>query len=614
MNKKQKRLLVRIIISAAVFFPLLILDILGVLEPLGAFSVLLFLPPYLCVGYDVLAKAGRNIVKGHVFDENFLMSVATFGAFATGDFPEAVAVMLFYQVGELFQSCAVGKSRASIAELMDICPEYANLASGDGYEQVDPEDVSIGDEIVVLPGERVPLDGVIVSGDTMLDTSALTGESVPRAAHTGDDVFSGCINGGSMIRVKVKKLYCDSTVSRILELVENASDKKTRMENFISRFAKYYTPVVVIAALLLAVIPPLFDGQWSVWPLRACTFLVISCPCALVISVPLSFFSGIGAASKNGILVKGSNYLEVLGDVDTVAFDKTGTLTEGVFEVTDVIPADGISEDELMSAAAAAESYSTHPIAKSILEAASAPSHSAGETVEEIGGHGVRLKGEREILAGNARLMRSFGIEFDEGDCAGTVVYVAQNGKYLGRIVISDKLKADSASAIKSLKKLGLRTAMLTGDRQQIAERIGGELGIDTILSELLPEDKVSRLEALMSGGGRVCYVGDGINDAPVLARADVGIAMGSMGSDAAIEAADVVIMDDKPSRLCSAFRIAKKTLAIVRENIWFALVVKFVILVLGALGLADMWWAVFADVGVAVIAILNAMRALRIK
>ena len=614
MNKKQKKMLIRILISLAIFIPLFILDKLGILQPLGVFSVLLYLPAYLCVGYDVLAGAGRNIIRGRVFDEAFLMTIATFGAFATGEFPEAVAVMLFYQVGELFQSYAVGKSRASISELMDICPEYANLAEGDGYKQVDPDDVNIGDEIVILPGERVPLDGIIISGETMLDTSALTGESVPRSAREGDSIISGCINGDKMIRVRVTKQYCDSTVSRILELVENATDKKTKTENFITRFAKYYTPIVVIAAVILALIPPIFDGQWSVWPLRACTFLVISCPCALVISVPLSFFSGIGAASKNGILVKGSNYLEVLASVKAVAFDKTGTLTQGVFKVTDIIPAQGCDKDELLTTAARAESFSTHPIAKSILDAVGDLPSTSGDTVEEIRGCGIHLSGENDILAGNIRLMNKFGIDFEEGQEAGTIVYVAKNCKYLGRIVIADMVKEDSKQAIESLKKQGLHTVMLTGDRAPIAQSIADSLGIDTVLSELMPEDKVSRLEELINEKGSVCYVGDGINDAPVLARADVGIAMGSMGSDAAIEAADIVIMDDKPSRLSIAFRIAKKTLAIVYENIWFALGVKLIILVLGALGLANMWWGVFADVGVAVIAILNAMRALSLK
>ena len=614
MNKKQKRMLIRIIVTTAIFIPLFVIEHMALLEPLGIYSIFLFLPPYFIVGYDVIARAGGNIARGRVFDENFLMTLATFGAFATGEYPEAVAVMLFYQVGELFQSYAVNKSRASISELMDICPEYANLETPEGYHQVDPDEVRVGDIIVVLPGERVPLDGVITFGQTMLDTSALTGESVPRSASEGDEVISGCVNGGNMIKVKVQKPYADSTVAKILELVENASDKKAKVENFITRFARYYTPIVVIAAAALAIIPPLFTGEWEIWPIRACTFLVISCPCALVISVPLSFFSGIGAASKNGILVKGSNFLEVLAEADTVIFDKTGTLTKGVFEVTGIYP-NGVSEEELLSRAACAESFSSHPIAKSILSAyGKKVDGDLVKNAEEISGHGVKVDAGCELLAGNARLMKKFGVEFEEGNEIGTVVYVAADRKYIGRLVISDMLKPDSKQAISSLKNSGLKTVMLTGDRKSIAQRIAGELSIDEVESELLPEDKVRELEKRMGDETKVCYVGDGINDAPVIARADVGIAMGSMGSDAAIEAADIVIMDDKPSKLSSAVRIAKKTRVIVRENIIFALAVKALVLILGAIGIATMWEAVFADVGVAVIAILNAMRALRAK
>ncbi len=614
MNKKQKKMLLRIIIAAALFLPLTVISHIGILEPLGWWAMLLFLLPYGVVAYDVLISAARNISRGHVFDENFLMTVATFGAFATGEFPEAVAVMLFYQVGELFQSCAVAKSRSSIAELMDICPEFANLESENGgYEQVDPEDVNIGDIIVVLPGERIPLDGVVIMGSSLLDTSALTGESAPRRADMGDSVLSGCVNGDSLLKIRVTKPYCDSTAVRILELVEEASDNKAKVENFITRFARYYTPIVVIAAALLALIPPIFDGAWSIWPIRACTFLVISCPCALVISVPLTFFSGIGAASKNGILVKGSNFLELLSYADAIAFDKTGTLTQGVFEVTQISP-EGVSPQELLRWAALAESYSTHPIARSVIAACPDPIDPTGYETEEMRGYGVYTKGDHEILAGNIRLMEKFGIALKADPPMGTSVYVALDGRYIGSILISDRLKEDAAETIARLKKSGLHTSMLTGDRSETAGQIAGHLGLDEVYSELLPQDKVTLIEKLISQHKKVCYVGDGINDAPVIARADIGIAMGSMGSDAAIEAADIVIMDDKPSRLVTAIKIAKKTVSIVHQNIWFALGIKGLFLILGPLGIANMWWAVFADVGVAVIAILNAMRAFSIK
>lgn len=614
MNKKQKCMLIRIIVSAAIFIPLTILSYIGVLAPFGWWALIIFLIPYGIISYDVLISAARNISSGHVFDENFLMTVATFGAFATMEFPEAVAVMLFYQVGELFQSCAVSKSRASISQLMDICPESANLENPDGsYSQVDPEDINVDDVIVILPGERVPLDGVIISGKTMLDTSALTGESVPRSAKEGDYIISGCVNGGSMIRAQVTKPYCDSTVARILELAEEASDKKAHVENFITRFSKYYTPVVVIAAFLLALIPPLFDGAWSVWPIRACTFLVISCPCALVISVPLSFFSGIGAASKNGILVKGSNFLELLSQADAFAFDKTGTLTQGIFEVTEVYPKD-VTKDELIYTAALGESYSTHPIAKSILNACSCDVDAANYHAEEISGYGIHSVGAHDILVGNSRLMKKFNIPFEPSEDTATTIYVSKDKNYIGRIIISDKIKKDAPFAVTSIKKAGIHTVMLTGDRSAVAKNIANTLGIDEVFCELLPQDKITELETLMDKYKRVCYIGDGINDAPVIARADVGIAMGSMGSDAAIEAADIVIMDDKPSRLMTAVKIAKKTVRIVYQNILFSLGIKGLFLILGAVGVANMWWAVFADAGVAVIAILNAMRAFNIK
>ncbi len=615
MSKKQKSTLLRIIIALAVFIVLFVLEKLGVLEPLGAWAALIFAVPYIYIGYDVILRAGKNILKGDVFDENFLMMIATFGAFATGEYPEAVAVMLFYQVGEFFQSYAVNKSRASISELIDICPEYANLVTEEGVNRVDPDDVNVGDEILVKPGERVPLDGVIVSGSSMIDASALTGESVPVSAKEGEEIISGCVNGQGAITVKVTKPYCDSTVSKILELVENAADKKAKAENFITRFARYYTPVVVIGAVLLALIPSIITGNWMEWIGRACTFLVISCPCALVISVPLSFFSGIGGASKKGVLIKGSNYLETLSEAKTVVFDKTGTLTKGVFKVTELNP-ESCEKEELLETAAICENYSTHPIAKSVMseykKAAPVPK---GAEYEEISGHGIHVTAQgTELLAGNARLMNKFGVAFDECKSVGTVIYVAKNGKFLGSIVIADEIKEDAKEAIAALTKDGIKTVMLTGDRKQIAENIASKLGLSEVRSELLPADKVSELEKIMGEGKKVCYVGDGINDAPVIARADVGIAMGSMGSDAAIEAADIVLMDDKPSKLKTAFAISRKTMRIVKQNIWFALAVKAAVLILGALGIADMWAAVFADVGVAVIAILNAMRAMKIK
>ena len=642
MTKKQKAMLSRIIAAFIIYITLAVADHMEILpEGLGVWGKMaLYLVPYVLIGWDIVYKAFRNIRNGQVFDENFLMTVATFGAFGVWEYSEAVAVMLFYQVGELFQSYAVNRSRQSITELMDICPEYANIEEDGQLKQVDPDDVQVGDIIVVKAGERIPLDGKVVFGNSMVDTSALTGESVPRKVAEGDDIISGCVNGSGLLRVQVTKEFDDSTVAKILELVENASSKKAHVENFITRFARYYTPLVVMGAVLLAVIPPLFFGQsWSEGIRRACTFLVISCPCALVISVPMSFFSGIGAASKKGVLIKGSNYLEALSEMDTIVFDKTGTLTKGEFKVTEIhavagSPVPEASEvprtrvwaasqpsDEgkrsLLELAALAESYSDHPISRSIKDA-------WGDTIDmnrvsnaqEISGHGVRAEIDgHTVLAGNSKLMKEMNVAYQECMSMGTVVYVAMDGIYCGYIVIADSIKDEAFEAIKNLKKVGVRrTIMLTGDKKEVGEAVAARLGLDEVHAELLPGDKVAKVEELLArqtGKHRLAFVGDGINDAPVLSRADVGIAMGSMGSDAAIEAADIVLMDDNPARIADVVRISRKTMSIVKQNIAFALGVKAVVLLMGAAGAANMWEAVFADVGVSVIAILNAMRAL---
>ena len=612
MSKKQKKTLVRIILSAVLLVAAALIPVDGIVK------LVLFLIPYAVIGWDVLWKAIRNIAHGQVFDENFLMAIATVGAFALGEYPEGVAVMLFYQVGELFQSYAVGRSRQSIAALMDIRPDYANIEQDGKLVQVDPEDVAVGDTIVIKAGEKVPLDGVVLEGSSAVDTAALTGESLPRDVDPGDDVVSGCINQSGLLKVRVTKVFGESTVAKILDLVENSSSKKARAENFITRFARYYTPVVVIGAVLLAVLPPLlFGGDWSDWLQRALIFLVISCPCALVISVPLSFFGGIGGASKQGILVKGSNYLEALAKTETVVFDKTGTLTKGTFQVTAVHP-DRISKGELLELAAMAESYSEHPISRSLREAYQKPVDASRVTdVEEISGHGVRAKVDgHDVYAGNGKWMDRIGASWRNCHRTGTVVHVAVDGEYAGHIVISDAVKPDAAAAIEALKREGVKkTVMLTGDVKAVGEAVAREIGIDEVHAELLPGDKVDQVERLLkntSGKGKLAFVGDGINDAPVLSRADIGIAMGGLGSDAAIEAADIVLMDDKPSKLAVAVRISRKTLRIVRQNIVFALGIKLLFLALGAFGMANMWEAVFADVGVSVLAILNASRALR--
>ncbi|WP_417037287.1 heavy metal translocating P-type ATPase [Collinsella stercoris] len=632
MNKKQKKWLKRILIALAIFFAVMALEELGVLaaifgEPGALYaSFALYLIPYLIAGHDVLLKAWRNIRHGEAFDESFLMAVATIGAFAMVAFPgaephmaEGAVVMLFYQVGELFQSYAVGKSRKSIAAMMDIAPDYANVERDGELVQVGPDEVAVGDEIVIKPGERVPIDGVIVDGASQLDTAALTGESVPRHVEVGAEVISGCVNMTGVLRVRTTKPFGESTVSRILELVENASEKKAHTENFITRFARVYTPVVTLAAVALAVIPPLAGmGAWSDWILRGLTFLVVSCPCALVISVPLSFFGGIGGASKIGVLVKGSNYLEALAEVDTVVFDKTGTLTSGTFSVTDIHPQDGTSAEELLALAAHAEAFSDHPIAVSIKQAYTGQIDQADvKDAREESGHGVvaTVQG-RTVCVGNAKLMAEHGITCDACEFTGTILHVAADGRYLGHIVIADTVKDDAASAIRDLHAAGVeRCVMLTGDRAEVAQAVARELGIDEVEAQLLPQDKVGKVEELLdTARGNLAFVGDGINDAPVLTRADVGIAMGAMGSDAAIEAADVVLMDDKPSNIARAVRLARRTMAIVWQNIVFAIGVKVLILVLAAFGIAGMWLAVFGDVGVAVIAILNAMRAMDVK
>lgn len=632
MNKKQKKWLKRILIALAIFFAVMALEELGVLAAIfgeaGALyaSFALYLIPYLIAGHDVLLKAWRNIRHGEAFDESFLMAVATIGAFAMVAFPgaephmaEGAAVMLFYQVGELFQNYAVGKSRKSIAAMMDIAPDYANVERNGELVQVGPDEVAVGDEIVIKPGERVPIDGVIVDGASQLDTAALTGESVPRHVEVGAEVISGCVNMTGVLRVRTTKPFGESTVSRILELVENASEKKAHTENFITRFARVYTPVVTLAAVALAVIPPLAGmGAWSDWILRGLTFLVVSCPCALVISVPLSFFGGIGGASKIGVLVKGSNYLEALAEVDTVVFDKTGTLTSGTFSVTGIHPQDGTSAEELLALAAHAEAFSDHPIAVSIKQAYTGQIDQADvKDAREESGHGVvaTVQG-RTVCVGNAKLMAEHGITCDACEFTGTILHVAADGRYLGHIVIADTVKDDAASAIRDLHAAGVeRCVMLTGDRAEVAQAVARELGIDEVEAQLLPQDKVGKVEELLdTARGNLAFVGDGINDAPVLTRADVGIAMGAMGSDAAIEAADVVLMDDKPSNIARAVRLARRTMAIVWQNIVFAIGVKVLILVLAAFGIAGMWLAVFGDVGVAVIAILNAMRAMDVK
>ena len=645
MTKKQKNMLTRIMVTAVLYAALVAADHMKMIPAVfeGWKLLFLYLIPYFVIGWDILYKAVRNIKNGQVFDENFLMAVATIGAFGVNEYSEAVAVMLFYQVGELFQSYAVNRSRQSITDLMDICPEYANIEEDGQLKQVDPDDVEVGDIIVIKPGEKIPLDGKVVFGESMVDTSALTGESVPRTVKEGDDLVSGCVNGNGLLRAEVTKEFDDSTVAKILELVENASSKKAHVENFITRFARYYTPAVVIGAVVLAVIPPLFAGQsWSEWVRRACTFLVISCPCALVISVPMSFFSGIGAASKKGVLVKGSNYLEIMSKLHTVVFDKTGTLTKGEFKVARIYSADeeadtaGNGENEsdesaengtdsrsekqrkVLELAALAESYSDHPISRSIRDAwGKELDQSRVSDAQEISGHGVKVKIDgKMVLVGNGKLMDEEGISYTECDSIGTVVYVAEDGRFLGSIVIADGIKDGVKDAIQRLKRAGVsKTVMLTGDRRNVAEAVAKEIGLDEVHAQLLPGDKVDAVEALMKSlpeSKKLAFVGDGINDAPVLSRADVGIAMGSMGSDAAIEAADVVLMDDDPGKIADIVRISRKTMEIVMQNIVFALGVKFVVLAMGAFGVANMWEAVFADVGVSVIAILNAMRALK--
>ena len=621
MTKKQKKMLYRIIVTFLLFAVLMVCEHTGRMD--GWNKIVLFviyLVPYLVIGYDIVYKAARNISHGQVFDENFLMMIATFGAFGVGEYSEAVAVMLFYQVGELFLGYAVGKSRQSISDMMDICPEYANIEEDGVLKQVDPDDVEVGSIIVVKPGERIPLDGIVVEGESLIDTAALTGESVPRSAKAGDEIISGCVNGSGTLKVKTTKEFDDSTVAKILELVENASSKKAKVENFITRFAKYYTPVVTIGAVILAILPPLIiGGGWAEWIQRACIFLVISCPCALVISVPLGFFGGIGAASKIGVLVKGSNYLEAVAEMTTIVFDKTGTLTKGEFKVTDVITENG-SKEELIELAALGEGYSNHPIANSIREAYGKELDLNRVTnTEEIAGHGIKAVIDgKTVLLGNEKLMKSESIFYTSCKSMGTVVYVACNGVFEGAVVISDTIKDGAKEAIRDMKQVGVRhTVMLTGDRREAAETVAQTLGIDEVHAELLPGGKVEQVEALLKAEKekeRLAFVGDGINDAPVLTRADIGIAMGSMGSDAAIEAADIVLMDDDVTKIASVVKIARKTLRIVKQNIVFALAIKALVLILGALGMANMWEAVFADVGVSVIAILNSMRTLNEK
>ena len=621
MNKKQKKVFTRIIVAAVLMVVLSLLPIDGWLK-FGLFMI-----PYLVIGHDILLKAWKGILNRQVFDENFLMAVATIGAILLGDYKEGVAVMLFYQIGELFQSYAVGKSRRNISELMDIRPDYANIEKEDGtLEQVDPDEVGIGSVIVVQPGEKVPIDGVIEEGRTSLNTSALTGESLPREAGVGDEVISGCINMSGVLKIRTTKEFGESTVSKILDMVENASSKKSRSENFISKFAKYYTPAVCYGALALAILPPLvrllFLGmtpEWGDWVMRALTFLVISCPCALVISIPLSFFAGIGGASNAGVLVKGSNYLETLSETKYVVFDKTGTMTQGVFEVSGVHHS-SMDTEKLLEYAALAECHSSHPISKSLKKAYGKPLDPSRVTdVEEISGNGVTAKVDGvRVAAGNSKLMEKLGVDCMECHSVGTVVHMAVDGKYAGHILISDQIKPHAKEAIAALKKCGVKkTIMLTGDRREAARQVAEELGIDEVHSELLPGDKVAQVEKLLDEKGekeKLAFVGDGINDAPVLSRADIGIAMGALGSDAAIEAADIVLMDDDPLKISKAIRISRKCLRIVYENIYFAIGVKVICLILGALGIANMWAAIFADVGVMIIAVLNAIRALNVK
>ena len=622
MNKKQKKMMVRIIIAAALMIILHFVPVKGVIR------FLLYLIPYFVIGYDILRKAFKGIMNHQVFDENFLMAVATVGAIIValsenGDYTEAIAVMLFYQIGELFQSYAVGKSRRNISELMDIRPDYANVEVDGKLEQTDPDEVEIGSVIVVKPGEKVPIDGIIIDGSSTLNTSALTGESVPRDAKYGDEIISGCINLSGVLKIRTTKEFGESTVSKILDLVENSSSKKSKSENFISKFAKYYTPAVCYSALALAILPPVVrmlfmsaSPEWATWIYRALTFLVISCPCALVISIPLSFFAGIGGASREGVLVKGSNYLETLSQTKYVVFDKTGTMTEGVFEVTDVYE-NTMDKEKVLEYAALAESFSSHPISKSLKKAYGREiDQTRISDVEEISGHGIIAKVDGiDVAAGNYKLMKKLRLSYADSDKVGTIVHVAVNGKYEGYILISDRIKATAKEAIHALKKAGIeRTIMLTGDSKTVADSVAKELGIDEVYSELLPSDKVAKVEELLAKKSRkskLAFVGDGINDAPVLSRADIGIAMGAMGSDAAIEAADIVLMDDDPVKISKAIKISRKCLRIVYENTYFAIGIKLICLLLGAVGIANMWLAIFADVGVMVIAVLNAIRAL---
>ncbi len=620
MTKKQKKVLIRIIIAAVLVIALQFIPVKGYVR-FGLYMI-----PYFVIGYDILKKAGKGILNRQIFDENFLMAVATIGAIALGDYKEGTAVMLFYQIGELFQSYAVGKSRRNISDLMDIRPDYANVEKDGELEQVDPDEIEIGTVIVVQPGEKVPIDGVVVEGTSSLNTSALTGESVPREVSVDDEIISGCINMTGLLKIRTTKEFGESTVSKILELVENASSRKSRSENFISKFAKIYTPAVCYGALALAILPPIvrmaFMGpapEWGDWVYRALTFLVISCPCALVISIPLSFFAGIGGASREGVLVKGSSFLETLSQTKIVVFDKTGTMTKGVFEVNGIHHSP-YKDEELLEYAALAESYSTHPISKSLQRAYGKPiDKNRVSDVEEIGGHGLTAKVDGKVVAaGNAKLMKKLGIEYHDCSHVGTIVHVAIDGKYAGHILISDVIKEHAAEAIAALKKSGIeKTVMLTGDAKNVADHVAAQLGIDEVCSELLPGDKVEKVEELLtkkSEKDKLAFVGDGINDAPVLSRADIGIAMGALGSDAAIEAADIVLMDDDPLKISKAIRISRKCIRIVYENIYFAIGIKVICLVLGALGIANMWFAIFADVGVMILAVLNAIRTLFVK
>lgn len=620
MTKKQKKVLIRIIIAAVLVIALQFIPVKGYVR-FGLYMI-----PYFVIGYDILKKAGKGILNRQIFDENFLMAVATIGAIALGDYKEGTAVMLFYQIGELFQSYAVGKSRRNISDLMDIRPDYANVEKDGELEQVDPDEIEIGTVIVVQPGEKVPIDGVVVEGTSSLNTSALTGESVPREVSVDDEIISGCINMTGLLKIRTTKEFGESTVSKILELVENASSRKSRSENFISKFAKIYTPAVCYGALALAILPPIvrmaFMGlapEWGDWVYRALTFLVISCPCALVISIPLSFFAGIGGASREGVLVKGSSFLETLSQTKVVVFDKTGTMTKGVFEVNGIHHSP-YKDEELLEYAALAESYSTHPISKSLQRAYGKPiDKNRVSDVEEIGGHGLTAKVDGKVVAaGNAKLMKKLGIEYHDCSHVGTIVHVAIDGKYAGHILISDVIKEHAAEAIAALKKSGIeKTVMLTGDAKNVADHVAAQLGIDEVCSELLPGDKVEKVEELLtkkSEKDKLAFVGDGINDAPVLSRADIGIAMGALGSDAAIEAADIVLMDDDPLKISKAIRISRKCIRIVYENIYFAIGIKVICLVLGALGIANMWFAIFADVGVMILAVLNAIRTLFVK